>query len=185
MLPWGNPLAKGRDVDTRGLRKNSRARMTQKEQLDAANATIADLQTKLSTAEGNAQTNKEAAETAQAGEKAAKAEAATAKEQFEAESKAHAETKKTLAAVEAERDQLKATDKSAAAKSAEQLARMGIKPAAKDTPEQLAEGVKDGEAIYAEYQRLMSEGKSLAASQYWTKHEKDLEAYAASEAAKL
>ncbi|HEY3898935.1 MAG TPA: hypothetical protein VGM54_10000 [Chthoniobacter sp.] len=131
-----------------------------------------------------------------------KSRADKAEKDLKTEQDSHGTTKASLAAAETDRDTfkaraekaekdlqaeqtahtaLKAKDTTATGKAAEALAKNGIPPAAKDTPQKLATENKDGSGIYAEYKKLR--GKARAA--FFAKHEKALMAYADEEEKRL
>lgn len=117
---------------------------TLKQQLDDANAKVSDLESKLTATQNEATKYQAAAEEA-------KSKLTAAEQARETEAKAHAETKTKLEAASKERDDLAAKDKSAGAKAAEQLAKQGIVPGAKDTPEFLDTTTGDPVAIWESY----------------------------------
>jgi chromosome segregation ATPase len=75
---------------------------------------------------------------------------------------------------------LKATAKDASTQGRELAAAHGSEAVPKDQASSPQNAATDGKAIYDGYQKLMTAGKSLEASEYYAKHEKELDAYAAS-----
>lgn len=118
--------------------------MTLKDQLDEAN-------TKLSAAESARDGYKAQHEAEVKAHEASKQKLAAVEGERDAEKQAHANTKTQLSSAEKERDDLAAKDKDASAKAAEQLAKNGIAPSAKDSPGNLDPSASDPAALWESY----------------------------------
>jgi len=151
--------------------------MTQKEELEAAQAKVKDLETQLSTAKGEASANETKANGFKAQFDAEVTAHSATKSKLDGEEKAHGETKQKLSAAEKDRDEAKSKAQTAHDAAKENLAFKGIGPAAKENPAALAEGQKDGEAVLAEYEQLMKAGDAKGAAEYFAKNEKALNAH--------
>jgi colicin import membrane protein len=81
---------------------------------------------------------------------------------------------------EAEAKKAKVEQKGADEKAREEAAAMGVTAVAKTAEGQNGRSADDGKAIYEAYEKLMKDGESKAASAFWAKNEKALEAYAES-----
>jgi ATP-dependent Clp endopeptidase proteolytic subunit ClpP len=74
---------------------------------------------------------------------------------------------------------LEGENKSADEKAREQAAAMGVQPSGK-SQESAKSAAEDGKALWDQYNKLMTDGDSLKATNFWNEHQKALEAYAAS-----